>query len=139
MQAFLYRHLVTAKQLLLYSKGVKWKVPPIRIINETPVKIKSGSDAGIFFKAGGKSRFLNRLKIKLDNPPEGITVTNINLTANGFEIKLHTDKNIVKPGYKDNLIFAVYRNAPKRKNKKGRAKNRNFRMSSLPAVPIEIY
>ncbi len=138
MQAFLYRHLVSAKHLALFSKASKWKVPTIRLTNEIPVKIKSGSDVTLFFKASRRGKFLRNLNVKLDDPPEGISITNINAAVNGFEVQLHTDKKTVKTGKENNLILAVYRKTPKQKNKKGRANRRNFRLDTLPAVPIEI-
>ena len=139
MQAFLYRHLVGAKELLLFSKKINRRAKPaVRMIGSTPVKIKNGSETEIFFKSAVGRRIFEKLKIELDNPPEGITITNINLTANGFAIKLHADNKILKPNYKDNLIFAVYHYIPKPKNKKRKTNRNNFRVTTLPAVPIEI-
>jgi len=139
MQAFLYRHLVGAKESLFFCKKLNRRAkPPVRIIGSMPVKIKNGSETEIFFKSAVGRRIFKKLKIELDNPPEGITITNINLTANGFAIKLHADNKILKPNYKDNLIFAVYNNIPKPKNKKRKTNRKNFRITTLPAVPIEI-
>jgi len=135
MQAFLYRQLVPAEKLILFSKSKKWKIPIPLITNKIPVKIKSGSDVDLFFRVAGNPGMLKRLKIELENPSKGISITNINITTGLLDIKLHVDK--LSPGYKDNLIFSVSGGQPK-KNKKGRSRRRNFKIETFPAVPIEV-
>ena len=135
MQAFLYRQLVPAEKMILFSKSGRRKIPIPLITNKIPVKIKSGSDVDLFFRVRGNPRTLKRFKVELDNPSEGISITNINITAGLLDIKLHVDK--LPAGYKDNLIFSVSGGQPK-KNKKGRSRRRNFKIDTFPAVPIEV-
>ena len=130
MQAFLYRQLVPAKKMIIYSKGVKWKIPPVILTNQTPVKITCGKETKLYFKINRNPKFLRKLKVELDSPSQGINITDTRIIGSAICICLHAEK--LNPGYKNNLIFTVSRERFI-KNKK-----RTFKIDTLPAVPFVI-
>jgi len=73
MQAFLYRHLVPAKQLVLYSSqkpaAFVFKVKKVK----QPIPISLGEKKKIVFY-GRRNRQFKGAKLELDHPPKGIKV-----------------------------------------------------------------
>jgi len=139
MQAFLYCHLVPAKELLLFTRKSRWNIPTFRLTNETPVKVSKGGIANLHFESSRRLSRVPQSKIELDSPPEGITIKKLEKNPDGINIQLQIDKNALNVGYKDNLIFAAYRDTgPRRKKDKKTKRKIKFRVETLPAVPIEI-
>ena len=139
MQAFLYCHLVAAKELMLFRKNSKWKIPTLKLTNETPIKIMRGKIVDIHFKNNRNRKNVPKIKFVLDFPPDGIKIKKTNVDVDGIDIQLQIDKNKLNVGYKNNLIIAAYRDfVPKQKKGQKISKKKSLRVETLPAVQIEI-
>ncbi len=137
MQAFLYRHLLPAQEVMVAFRKQKWPMPPMEILGDVPVRIPAGGSKRVVIKTR-KSKMLEQLRLELNNPPEGLSLHDVSVVAQGLQFRLQADKDAVKSGFADNLIVEAFREfAPKGKDGKPRPKRR-FSMGYLPAVPIQI-
>jgi len=137
MQAFLYRHLLPAGELMVVVRNQKWPVPPMEVAGDVPVRIPAGGSKRVLISAL-KSKMLQELLLQLNDPPEGLTLHDVSVVAQGLQFRLEADKDAAKSGFTDNLIVEAFREfAPKRKD--GRpAKKRRYSMGFLPAIPVRI-
>lgn len=135
MQAFLYRHLLPAKQLAVYVRPQKWQVNAIALLTKTPVKIPLNGNVEVKIKFGW-GKYLKSLEFELAQPPAGITLSNVRFLPQhqGIAFDLHADGKKLKPGVTDNLIIAIIRKFTHKKTKK----ISRHHVGSLPAIPIEI-
>ncbi len=149
MQAFIYRHLVVAQELMVNVTGSFAARAPITLASATPVKIPAGGTTRVQFtmpggKANGaKGQFRNvlagQIHMELSNPPDGITIQSTSLTGNDPAIILKSDAAKVKPGQRGNLIVTVLveRSFPADKDGKKTTKRR-IPVTTLPAMPFEV-
>ena len=130
MQAFLYRHLVTTKELVVMVTD-----PAPVTVSVTPppggtLKIPSNGQANFIIEGMFKIKGKAWLKLSLNDPPEGITMNKAGISSKSKSKKrriiIKADEN-VKPGMNGNLILTGI-------GRKGRQKY----MFTLPAVPFEI-
>lgn len=139
MQAFAYRHLVPAKEMLVAVSG-RWTFKsPVKISGEMPVKIPAGGTAQIRIVSPSGS-IEDRFQLELNEPPDGIVISKVSPTDEGAEIVFRADAEKVKPGLKGNLIVNIFggRNfGPAGKQKQQPAQRRTM-AGSLPAIPFEI-
>ena len=70
MQAFLYRHLVPAKELLVDVSG-RARFRPVRVMAKLPVELEPGKRTRVRL-AGVRPQDLARLAFDLDEAPKGI-------------------------------------------------------------------
>ncbi len=138
MQAFLYRHLMTAKDLTVAIKAEKWAANKITLANKTPIRIKEGSSAKVRFTIGINKKFLKELQLKSGKPVDGFAIDDVTVMPDGLEFTLKTDKKL-KPGFKDNLIVEVFREfMPEKQQDKKRSKKKRYSVGFSPAIPVEI-
>jgi hypothetical protein len=139
MQAFAYRHLVTAKELEVVVLKRPNPRATMTILSGTPVRIPPGATARIEVGLPGP-RIAERAQFELSNPPEGITIQNVSPSRDGVEIVLQTDDTKVKPGLKGNLIINGYvsRLAETNSAKPKANNNQRMQLGALPAIPFEI-
>lgn len=134
MQAFLYRHLLPAKQLAVYVRPQKWNVNPVRLLSPVPVEIPVNGKASvkIQFRWG---KYLKSLEFNLVQSPKGLTMSKIKILANnqGIEFDLYADKTL-KVGFNDNIMVEVARKYTNKKTKKVSRSHTGY----LPAIPIKI-
>lgn len=138
MQAFIYRHLVPAKALLVSVIGSPRR-SSVSLLEKGPVRIPAGGMAGIRVKVPQRSSF-GEIRLELDNPPEGIHIDEVIPCETGSEIRFRCDRSLAKPGAEGNLIinvFAVKTGEDSGKGKEQR-KKRRILLSVLPAIPFEI-
>jgi hypothetical protein len=141
MQAFLYRHLVPADELLATIRPVKWKAPLVEVASAVPVQVPAGTAAEVTLKMP-KRPIRDQLRLSLYQPPAGITLDNVRVVENGlaFDVKADADANL--DGYKGNLIIEVYREyTPKGKEGKSRkpgGPQRRDWFGVVPAIPIQV-
>jgi len=82
--------------------------------------------------------FANRFQLELDNPPDGIRLTNVASVPAGLELEFSCDAGKVKLGSAGNLICNV---VPKNfdsansKKKAGNLPRKAAAIATLPAVP----
>jgi len=143
MQAFIYRHLVPSLELAVMVNGQErpFMRDAFKILSATPVKISPG-DAVCVRLSAPAGNFTNRWELVLDNPPEGIALTNVCVTAAGLELEFSCDAEKVKPGATGNLICDVLaRNqnqGPANPPKKAVNQPRRPAVATLPAVPFTV-
>jgi len=138
MQAFLYRHLVPSQELLVAVKKLRWRVPPVELAGEKPVRIPAGGTAQVKLKTRKRS-VLQELRLVLREPPEGVTLHNVKVVPEGLAFQLKAKKDSMPDGYSDNLIVEAFREYyPKQKNGKLAKQKKRYSMGVLPAIPIEI-
>jgi hypothetical protein len=138
MQAFLYRHLVPAQQLLVSVQKSKWRVPPIELASESPVRIVAGGSAEVRIKAR-RGAALKEMSLELREPPAGVTLANVTVLPDGLAFQLKADKEAAPAPLVDNLIVEAFRETtPKAQEGKPAPQKRRYSMGVLPAIPIEI-
>ncbi len=132
MQAFAYRHLVQAKELLCVTAGRSAPKYVLRFLDVVPVKIPAGGATR--FAIGTPARkALDNVELALLDPPEGITLREAAASPRGFDITFASDAAKAVPGRKGNLILAGFakKAAPK-------VTGRGVPVIVLPAVAFEI-
>ena len=138
MQAFLYRHLVPAKGFTVLVQKARWRVPPVEIVSDSPVRIPAGGSAEVRMKTRRGSA-LKEMKLELNGPPEGLTLGNVSVVANGLAFQLKAEKDVVQSGFADNLIVEAFREyRPKQKDGKLSNQIRRYSMGVFPAIPIKV-
>ena len=140
MQAFAYRHLVTAQELKVVVNNRWMPRTSIRLLGESPVRIPAGGTVTVQV-ATPSSGFSERVRLELSDPPEGITIKDVSPSRDGTQIVLESDAAKVKPGLKGNLIVNVFaNNGPGTVSTKPKAKMTTKRapLGALPAMPFEV-
>ncbi|RKY06196.1 MAG: hypothetical protein DRP66_09300 [Planctomycetota bacterium] len=138
MQAFLYRHLVPANELLVAVNKSKWRVPPVELATDGPVRIPAGGSTRVRLKTR-KRPALKQMQLELRDPPEGLTLHNVAVVPEGLAFQLKADKDAMETGFEGNLIVEAFTQyAQKAKNGKPTGKKRRASAGFLPAIPIKI-
>jgi len=142
MQAFAYRHLVPAQQLLAivnFMPGMPPGIAQMELISSRPIRIPLGGTQEAIFKAPppGLASLFQNVKLELHSAPEGVSLKEQAFTPAGVKVALSADKAKLKPGWQDNLIFEAFGQGEiKRPNGKTMKWQRS--LGFLPAVPMEI-
>jgi hypothetical protein len=134
MQAFAYRHLVTAQEWLVRVVGQgrargPWKVASV------PVRLPAGGSAPFTLQVPTTTRLPGTLKFSLNEPPEGITIQGVQQARDGIAITLAADPAKAKPGLRGNLIVEAFLETPAGKQNNNR---RRQPLGILPAIPFEV-
>ncbi|NLE36587.1 MAG: peptidase [Pirellulaceae bacterium] len=137
MQAFLYRHLVPAKEWIVVVAPRGWRSLPVTPRWDSGVKLVL--DASTPVRMGLPERFAaDKVEAVLSDPPEGITVEKASRLGRELRLMVRADSSKVKPGFQGNLIVNVFteRRAPGNNSGQGGAKRR-VPLGTLPAIPFE--
>lgn len=139
MQAFEYRHLVPAQELLVSVSGrYMAKNGAVPVLSQMPLQIPAGGTARLRVGVPATS-FVGPLALELSQPPEGIVIKDIVAMGKGTEIVLESDSEKVKPGLEGNLIVTVFADRGKAKSAKAsKGKPQRFEVGTVPAIPFEI-
>jgi hypothetical protein len=138
MQAFIYRHLVPAKELLVTVKERARLLAPWKLLAEGVVKLPAGGAATVPFSLM-RGPLADQVRLTLHEPPDGISIEHTSLAAQTATVTLHADAAKVKPGLKGNLIIdASVERTQKAKDGKQKPNMRWAPLGSLPAIPFEI-
>lgn len=133
MQAFAYRHLVPAKEWMIYvAKAGRFRAP-WKIETAREVELPAGGTAPVRLLLP-RSPMANQLQFVLNEPPEGIAIQRVTPRADGIEILLHADSGKAKPGLRGNLIVDAFVTRPAGKQ----ANQRRQPVGTLPAIPFEV-
>jgi hypothetical protein len=89
------------------------------------------------------ARALQNVQLELSEPPEGLSIREVQIDGNGASFEIAADAAVVKPGLRGNLIVAVSgeRVAAQRGSQAapaGAAARRRVPVGVLPAIPFEI-
>lgn len=142
MQAFAYTHLVSEKEMAVAVVGKENRglgiAPPSQ-----EVKIPLGGGTA-YHLAIPRPLLVPRIRLKLINAPEGITLGKVSADAQGLVIELRSDSNKVKPWLRGNVIIEAMVSplAPKAPNTKANGKPapapQPFSLGLLPAIPFTV-
>jgi hypothetical protein len=93
MQAFFYRHLVPAQELVLTVAGPAELSRLVKVVSATPVKISAGGTARLKVSYP-RGPIMDRMRFKLSAAPAGISIKDIVPTRAGAEIILQGDATL---------------------------------------------
>jgi len=138
MQAFLWRHLVPAEQLILKRLPRRWKRPPMRRDTHSPVELVPGGSAQVSFRSAAR-RVEKSLELEVSKGPEGLVVKDVAPMAGGVDVLVEADSQKLKPGDRGNLILEAYvLRDIKDKNGELTGKKRRVSWGTIPAIPYKI-
>jgi len=140
MQAFAYRHLVPAQELVLAVPGRAQGRNQPKVLTPLPVRIPAGGVARVrvwvppFKRMGG-------VTLELDEPPAGITIRAVQPAGDGVELVLQCDATKAKVGLAGNLIVTASADRAgkgKAATRPAAAPQRRGPVDVLPAIPFEV-
>ena len=138
MQAFLYRHLVPAKELLVFVQKARWGMPPVELVEDSPIRIPAGGSADVRLRAGKGANFKG-VQLQLNAPPDGVTLHDVRAMPYGVVFRLEADKDRLKNGFAGNLIVEAFREAPvTQKDGKPTNQMRRYSIGIFPAIPVQV-
>jgi hypothetical protein len=140
MQAFIYRHLVPAQELAVTVAGAQrlFMRDSFKLISATPVKIPLGG-TGTVRVSTPSAAFVDRFKLELENPPEGISLESVSPVAGGVELVFRSDAASTKTNTAGNLICnVILKNQVPNPNAKNPNQSRRAAVATLPAIPFKI-
>ncbi len=142
MQAFLWRHLLPAHELVGAVIPAGFRFPPLEPVSDATVEIAPGRTVPIRVRVPPLAE-RHPLHFVLKDPPAGLALERWTL-ANG-ELTLHLAAGAeAKPtGRVENLIVEVYVAAPEgagdaKKKKKPEGPRLKFLAGTLPAIPCRV-
>ena len=143
VQAFVYHHLVPARQMLAVVSGsYRGGKPFLKAPAHEPITLQAGGVSHIALASYGfRDSSLGNTEFVLGEPPEGVTVESVTPTAEGVSLAIRADAAKVKPGVRGNLIFEVFRvTTPKViPGKESKApKTQRYSAGFLPAIPYKV-
>ncbi|MHC5037593.1 MAG: hypothetical protein ACYTHM_09790 [Planctomycetota bacterium] len=137
MQAFLWRHLVPAQELIvaLVGRGGRGLV---NRMGEGPVQIPLGGSARVLVKI---PRLPNpeKIELKLNEAPKGITLTDVKILPDRAVFNLRADEKATQVGFGDNLIVDAFTEVTyqSRRDKKKKVTRRIW-IGVFPAIPVRV-
>ncbi len=141
MQAFLYRHLAPSRELLVAVRKVRWVPLPVVLAGRGPVRIPTGGTAQVLFKIPRRPR-LHEIELELSEPPEGMTLQDVEVVPGGLAFQLKVEGEAAKVGFADNVIVEAFREvAVKKKGENGDTaptQKRRVSLGVLPAIPFVV-
>jgi len=152
MQAFLWRHLAPAQELLVAVRKVRWVPPPIALAGDGPVRVPVDGTAQVLFRTA-RSQRLQGIELELSEPPEGVTLQDVKVVPEGLTFQLKAEGDAAKAGFADNLIVEAFMwyevkqrgNSQGKKTDQGKdtkdkppPQKRRVSAGILPAVPFVV-
>lgn len=138
MQAFFYRHIVPAEQLLTAVINTRPRRLFFEGVGADIVEIPADQTAYVWVRLP-RNPMMQGIQLELSEPPAGISIQDVNSTPGEVTFRLKADGNAIKTGFSDNLIIQAFSETivknPADPNKVQR--RRNF-AGILPAIPIQI-
>ena len=138
MQAFSYRHLVPAQELLVAVTKGRPQAPGLGLAVRLPVRIPAGGTAEVRFTLPARAALAD-LQAELSEPPKGVVLQSAITVSGSLVLVLRADEDVVEPGLRDNLIVEVFTETARPQQGKQAAKpGQRVSVGFLPAIPIEI-
>ena len=97
MQAFAYRHLVPAQELRVAVAGRDSSRSAVRVIGDSPARIPVGGIGRVLLGVP-QNASLDKIELKLSDPPEGISIQSVSRSREGVEVMIQSDAAKVKAG-----------------------------------------
>jgi len=138
MQAFLYRHLVPAEELMVAVNKGKFSAPDFELAGDRPIWLRAGGSSRIVIKTL-KRKWLEQVQLELNQPPAGVTLGDVAVIPEGLEIQLKAVKDTAQTDFAGNLIVEAFsQSTPKKRKGKSKQQNTRYSVGFLPAIPVEI-
>ncbi|MBL9086516.1 MAG: hypothetical protein JNM10_05195, partial [Planctomycetia bacterium] len=137
MQAFIYRHLVPAQQLVGAVVGRPRAPGAARFVSAVPVRIPAGGSARVEVSLPRLPPNVGNLELVLDAPPDGISLRSVRALADTTEFVLAADPARVKAGLRGTLIVNVTGERAPAAGATAAARRR-VALGVLPALPFEV-
>jgi len=149
MQAFLYRHLVPSRELMVAVKKQRWGLPPIQVANGLPVRVPEGGTAQVRLKTHRRPG-RRQLTLEINEPTKGVSIRDARLLPDGLAFQVKVEGDALKAGFADNLIIEAFVNiqpkkgkqetgkTAKQKPRRMRKQKRRFSLGILPAIPFVV-
>ncbi len=139
MQAFLYRHLLPAEELLVMVQKSRGRMPPVTLSGHSTIQIPRGGSARVRVNTRLGKSSLKEFKLVLYDPPAGLSLLDVKAESNGLVFRLKADREKMTKGFADNIIVEAIREYyPKDKNGTVSKRKRTYSWGYLPAIPIEV-
>ena len=134
MQAFLWRHLVTADEWLLSVTKGRGKPQPVELASPLPLRVPADGLAEV--KVTLPRWIIDRgVELEPSGAPPGIRLSAARKTPDGMAFDIIADASAA-PGLKTNLIVVLFsKNQPA---KKGGKVQQRYPIGTLPAIPISL-
>ncbi len=134
MQAFFYRHLVPARELLAHVTGRASAFA--RLQSTPPLRLVPGA-------ATARAQFIvpnarGPVRVELAGAPEGISVVKAELSREVLDVTFAADSAKLKSGLAGNLILHLYGDSPATPAKKTTKTNPRGFIATLPALPFVV-
>ena len=144
MQAFLYRHLAPAQELMVVVTKNRWTPLPVQVSSREPVQVPAGGKAEVRIKTPTRPR-LRTIELALAEPMEGVALQDVRIVPDGLAFVLKVEGDAAPAGFADNLIVEAFTERPvKRRDKKGKkggkatGQTRRVSLGLLPAIPFVV-
>ena len=150
MQAFLYRHLAPAQELMVAVTRNRWVPLPVQASSREPVQVPAGGHAKVHVKTPHRPR-LKTIELALAEPMAGVAIQDARIVFNGLTFALKVEGEAAPAGFADNLIVEAFTEYPaKSKDKGGKAGKggkggekaagpmRRVSLGLLPAIPFVV-
>jgi hypothetical protein len=140
MQAFLWRHLVPAGELLAAVLPGKARVPPVSRIGGGTVEVPAGGEAVVRFRVPAWTA-RQGVEVVAVEAPDGLALRCETRLPDELAVHLTADAAKLKPGATDNLLLGVMLQPgplAKEAKKPARARAGAAPVAVMPAVPVTI-
>jgi len=107
MQAFAYRHLVPAQELVAIVSRARRPLPPVQLADDTPVRIPAGGATRVRMRIPPRAPIRDIL-LELNEPPKGLTIRDVAVVPGSLTFRLQAGDDAPEPGFADNLIVDAY-------------------------------
>ena len=135
-QAFVYRHLVPAKDFQVAVIG-RPRHFAMGVSTAATTRIPAGGTTRVRVRVPNQTP-LGTTELELSDPPDGITIESVQPGQTESEIVLRGAPTI-EPGREGNLIVNVFANRPEGGTKRiEQRKKKRVLLSALPAIPFEV-
>jgi hypothetical protein len=137
MQAFTYRHLVPARELLVSAHTGPRPRPLVSVQDPGMLRIPAGGTAQVRVLVPRRPAGRD-IELRLSDPPKGVSIGGV--TSSPAEIALTLKASPDAPaGPPDNLIVEALMDPPSDAPRGGGARqNRRYLVGTLPAIPFEV-
>lgn len=134
MQAFFYRHLVPASELMVAVTG---RGAMARVQMKEELRIPSGGSSRVQIASPVLAQ-AKEVQIELVDPPAGVSITGTTARSGAVHVDISCDAAKVKPGMEGNLLLAATGLRPGSSKQKAGKNPARVPLATIPAIPFRI-
>lgn len=137
MQAFAYRHLVPAQELVVAVSGARRGTASPTLVSPSPVRIPAGGTAPVRFRLAARN-VPRGARFALEGAPPGLSIERSSVEGADLELVVRAASD-VPPGTAENLVVEAWMEvvAPARGERR-REPPPSVSLGHLPAIPFEV-